>query len=84
MNYSSQELEHPIKSHSTYQISVKGFLENTWSERLAGMKIDHYQTKNGPITTLTGNIIDQSELFGVLNTLNDYQYIIINVNKIYN
>ena len=72
------------KGIATYQISINGFLDDQWSERLAGMQIKHFDSESGPISTLTGKIIDQSELFGVLNTLNDYQYKIISVNKINN
>ena len=77
-----QELGEAYQGSSTYQISIEGLLEEKWSERLAGMNIYHFQSNNGSLTMLTGEIIDQSELFGVLNTLNDYQYKIISVNKI--
>jgi hypothetical protein len=77
-------LNSSFQGTSTYQISIKGFLDNRWSERLAGMKINHYETESGSISTLIGKIIDQSELFGVLNILNDYHYKIISVNKINN
>ncbi len=80
------EANHKFESHfkgpSTYQISIKGYLDINWSERLAGMNVIHYDSENGPFSILTGNIIDQSELFGVLNALNDYQYTILSVNKI--
>ena len=73
-----------FKGSSTYQISIKGFLDNQWSDRLAGMQINHFESDSGPISTLTGKITDQAELFGVLNALNDYHYSIISVNKINN
>ena len=79
-----QDLGATYEGSSTYQISIEGFLDNKWSERLASMKIYHYQSKSRSLTTLTGEIIDQSELFGVLNTLNDYHFKIISVNKINN
>jgi len=77
-------VETVFKEFSTYQISIKGILDLNWSEKLAGMEIYHYQSDTGTISTLTGKIIDQSELLGVLNALNDYQYKIISVNKINN
>lgn len=77
-----QELGESFQGRSTFQISIEGILEEKWSDRLAGMNINHYRSESGSLTTLTGEIIDQSELFGVLNTLNDYQYKIISVNKI--
>jgi hypothetical protein len=72
------------QGRATYQISVSGFLDDQWSDRLAGMQINHFDIDSESISTLTGKIIDQAELFGVLNTLNDYQYKIISVNKINN
>lgn len=82
------EANHTFASHfsgvSTYQISVQGYLEESWSDRLAGMNINHHESETGPFSTLTGKIVDQSELLGVLNALNDYQYTIISVNKVSN
>ena len=81
------EANHIFESHfkgaSTYQISIKGYLDINWSERLAGMKINHFESETGSFSTLTGLIVDQSELFGILNALNDYHYTILSVNKIY-
>ena len=84
MHSELQDLGKAFQGRHTYQISIEGFVDNKWSERLAGMNIYHYQSKIGSLTTLTGEIIDQSELLGVLNTLNDYNYKIISVNKINN
>lgn len=66
----------------TYQISVQGHLDKVWSGRLAGMVIDHFNSNNISLSTLTGNIQDQAELLGVLNTLNDFHFTILNVNRI--
>jgi len=67
---------------ATYQISVKGKLDTSWSDRLAGMDITHYETDENVISTLTGRIIDQSELIGVLNALNNYHYKVLHVNQL--
>jgi hypothetical protein len=53
-----------------YRIRVKGFLDETWSERLADMTIrSSRQGSQAPVTTLVGELRDQAELSGVLNTL---------------
>ena len=78
----NQTFEFHFKGASTYQISIKGYIDKNWSERLAGMNVNHYDSENGSFSILTGNIFDRSELFGVLNALNDYQYTILSVNKI--
>jgi hypothetical protein len=53
-----------------YRICVQGFLDETWSERMAGMNITaSIQGSQGQVTMLVGQLKDQSELAGVLNTL---------------
>ena len=70
------------QGRSTYQISVSGYLDIKWSDCLSGMSISHYESADGECSLLTGGISDQSELLGVLNTLNDYHFPIISLNKI--
>jgi hypothetical protein len=53
-----------------YRICVHGFLDTSWSERLAGLRITTSSSKDkGPIAVLVGQLRDQAELAGVLNTL---------------
>ena len=78
----NRAFESHFKGPCTYQFSTKGSLDINWSERLAGMEINHFKSDSPPVSILTGNMIDQSKLFGLLNTLNDYPYTIISVNKI--
>lgn len=55
---------------ATYSIQVEGSLDQSWSERLAGMKIKVHERMNlPPVTTLSGQLMDQAELLGVLNAL---------------
>ena len=55
---------------ATYRITVKGHLDNSWSDRLGNMMITpSLHEDQRMITTLTGCVRDQAELFGVLNTL---------------
>jgi hypothetical protein len=58
-------------SPATYQIFIKGFLDESWSDRLNGMTIDHLNTDAGalPLTKLCGQVQDQAELLGVLNSI---------------
>jgi hypothetical protein len=56
----------------TYRISVEGQLDEKWSERLAGMDIKSWKRADQSVmTTLEGNLRDQSELLGVLNSLHE-------------
>ena len=53
-----------------YRIRVRGFLDESWSERLGGMYITtSNQGDRKTVVTLVGRIQDQAELSGVLNTL---------------
>ena len=57
-------------SSATYQIFIKGFLDESWSDRLNGMTIGHLNSETGlPVTKLCGKVQDQAELIGVLNSI---------------
>ena len=70
MKTSPEKLNTP--SPAEYKISVIGFLDENMSDRLGGLTI--LNTKPDPcadvlVVTLTGNLADQTALFGVLNAL---------------
>jgi hypothetical protein len=70
MHISSLCADLKFMSPATYQIIVKGFLDESWSDRLVGMAIDNKTFASGtPITALRGKVCDQAELFGVLNSI---------------
>jgi len=50
-------------------IKVQGRLDETWSDRLAGMQIKTSSRGDIKVTILSGNVMDQAELLGVLNSL---------------
>ena len=53
-----------------YRIRVQGYLDESWSERLAGMYITINRREDArTLATLVGTLEDQAELAGVLNTL---------------
>ena len=63
-----------------YQIKIRGYLDYSWSERLAGMTIKNdCQNHQITTTTLTGQVRDQAELAGVLNSLYELHYPILSV-----
>lgn len=63
-----------------YLIVIEGSLSLNWSEKLAGMSITTTGGKNrATATTLKGELVDQSALFGVLNTLHDMNYQVLKV-----
>ena len=57
----------------TYRIQIQGRLDQSWSERLAGLTImvNCELINQATATTLFGRLRDQAALIGILNTLYD-------------
>lgn len=77
-----------IETHNThsskstgvfYEILVKGQLNQTWSDWLDGLEMK--QLDNGEMT-LSGLIIDQAALLGILNKINRLNLAILAVNEV--
>jgi hypothetical protein len=67
-------------SSATYRIEVEGCLEESWSDRFAGMRIRcRKRVDQSFITSLTGQLKDQSELTGILNNLAEHHLPILTV-----
>jgi hypothetical protein len=62
----------------SYEIRVDGHLAVSWSDWFEGLEI--HNDPNGE-TTLTGLLIDQAALFGVLNKIHDLNLILISVSR---
>ena len=59
-------------SPARYQIIVQGMLSDKWSDWFGKMEIMPLKNESGNIQTmLTGNVLDQAELQGMLNKLQD-------------
>jgi hypothetical protein len=59
-----------IWAPANYRIVVDGELDQSWSDRLAGLRIKAIKRKSRlVVTTLSGQLTDQAELLGVLNSL---------------
>ena len=68
---------------AAYSIQVEGLLDESWSERLAGMNIQTIKRKNlPPVTTLSGRLMDQAELLGVLNALYNLHITLVAVERL--
>ena len=68
-----------------YSISVSGMLDPSWSDRLGGLTIVNTAGKDESRianAVLTGRLVDQAALIGVLNTLYDYGYTLLWVQKL--
>jgi hypothetical protein len=65
---------------AVYQIGVQGYLDKSWSDRMNGVDIRVQDLPDAaPVTVLTGHFIDQAALAGVLNTLYDMGFPLLNV-----
>ncbi len=70
-------------SPGTYLVEVEGWLEDKWSEQFGGMQIRSEKRKDqSVVTTLTGKVVDQSELLGILNSLAELHLPILRVTNI--
>jgi len=52
-----------------YHIQVQGSLSPRWTDYLGGLDISVSQDTDASLTSLTGEIKDQAELLGILNSL---------------
>ena len=76
------ELIEDYEEQATYQITVQGKVDPSFINRLNDFVVTHTETKNKTLSTLTGKIIDQEALSGLLNILFDHRYDVISVLKI--
>ena len=69
-----------VDKPATYSIRVVGHLDENWSARLGGLKIKSTgQEGKQAVTTLSGLVIDQAALFGVLKALYDMRLPLLSV-----
>jgi hypothetical protein len=65
---------------ATYQILVQGRVDPNWSDLMAGMAICLTVSEtNPPVTTLQGELSDQTALLGVLNSLYELHLPVLSV-----
>jgi hypothetical protein len=73
----------PFDRPGDYRIRVQGFLDESWSERVGGLRITTSSVKDqGPVTELSGQMRDQAELAGVLDTLYELHLALLSVEYI--
>jgi len=68
---------------ANYRVRVLGPMDKRRSEYLCGMRISSARRQGGPIvTTLTGELVDQAALMGVLNSLYDMGYALLKIERL--
>lgn len=66
-----------------YEISLKGHLDERWACQFGGMSIKNTLDLQGfPITVLSGTIVDQAALHGVITRIRDIGIPVISINRI--
>ena len=79
-NKSPEDIKLSVDNPATYCIRVVGCLDQSWSNRLGGMTISvSGQESQHAVSTLTGAMIDQAALFGVLKALYDMRLPLLSV-----
>ncbi len=69
-----------LASPARYRIRIQGHLEKSWANRLGGMTFTNHLASGQPaVTILTGRLIDQAELFGILNRLYNLGFPLLSV-----
>jgi len=62
-----------------YLITVQGVVGVDWADHLGGLEISTNKATGQPTTTLSGRLIDQAVLLGVLNNLFNLGFHILTV-----
>jgi hypothetical protein len=66
-----------------YQITVEGKIAENWSDWLGGLELVSHKEANGmQVTTLSGVLIDQVALRGLLNRLWDLNLVLRSVQQL--
>ena len=71
----------PFNRPGNYRIRVLGSLDESWSEKMGGLRIMACGLKDqkGPVTELVGRVRDQAELAGILSTLYELHLTLLTV-----
>jgi hypothetical protein len=68
----------------TYQIKVQGRLGGKWSDWFDGMALTYQTGCDGcAVTLLTGAVVDQAALYGMLSKIRDLNLSLISVERVH-
>ena len=59
-----------------YEIKIRGHLDPRWSDWFAGLKLTHLE---GDVTLLSGPLLDQAALHGLLERIRDLNLTLLSV-----
>lgn len=79
----SEEIDFTYSKSNDYLVTVEGKIDPSWSEWLGNLRIISRKEADGKIlTTLSGRLIDQADLRGLLNRLWDLNLVLRSVQRI--
>lgn len=66
-----------------YEFRVEGRLDSSWSDWFAGLEIRHTvdEETSLPVTVLSGPVLDQSELQGILQQISSLNLKLLSMNQ---
>jgi len=67
------------RNYINFEIHVKGHLDSSWTDWLEGLEIKLLD--NGEMV-LSGHILDQAALMGILNRLHNLNLTLLSMNKV--
>ncbi len=68
-----------LDGSAVYRIEIQGVLSPQWTAYLGELEVNVIRRQDPPITVLCGSLQDQAALLGVLNSLYNLGFPIINV-----
>ena len=68
-----------MDKESFYEIRVEGVLNESWSDRFEGLEI---RSDPGGGTTLSGRLVDQAAVFGVLAKIHNLNLTLLSVARL--
>jgi hypothetical protein len=68
-----------LDDSAIYRIQIQGALGGHWADYLGGLDISTDEELRPPVTTLSGQVIDQAALIGIINGLYDLGYPLLSV-----
>jgi hypothetical protein len=80
MNIQLADITLSVDMPAAYRIRVLGCIKESWFDRLEGMAIGVTPPAQHPsVTTLSGTLVDQAALVGVLNSLHGLRLVLLSV-----
>ncbi|HEX8919822.1 MAG TPA: hypothetical protein VF898_15075 [Chloroflexota bacterium] len=71
--------EEEYDEHALYEIRIKGHLDDRWADRFDGLTLT--RNENG-VTLLTGIVVDQAALHGLLRAVRDLGVRLLSVTRL--